>query len=78
MTRRGMRGWLTAGTSVAAAPLVAASFLVDDYRLSFAALLVGYALRWVVCGFLGGWLGWQAGPTCWAVAGQLLLPCTYV
>lgn len=44
MASMGARGWLTAGTSIAAAPLMAASFLLPDYRQSFVALLVGYAL----------------------------------
>ncbi|PSC74268.1 DNA replication complex GINS PSF1 [Micractinium conductrix] len=44
LTARGARGWLTAGTSVVAAPLVAASFLIPDPRQSFWVLLVGYAL----------------------------------
>lgn len=46
LTSKGRRAWLTAGTSVAAAPLMAASFLLPDYKQSFVALLVGYALRW--------------------------------
>lgn len=50
LTARGARGWLTAGTSVVAAPLVAASFLIPDPRQSFWVLLVGYALRWVCAG----------------------------
>ncbi|KAL4430918.1 hypothetical protein ABPG75_006174 [Micractinium tetrahymenae] len=44
LTSKGKRGWLTAGTSVAAAPLMAASFLLPDYKQSFVALLIGYAL----------------------------------
>ncbi|KAL4426365.1 hypothetical protein ABPG77_004659 [Micractinium sp. CCAP 211/92] len=44
LTSKGKRAWLTAGTSVAAAPLMAASFLLPDYKQSFVALLVGYAL----------------------------------
>eukprot|EP00887_Chlorella_sp_A99_P001478 scaffold8.g1478.t1 len=42
--RIGARGWITAGANIAAAPLIAASLLVPDYKESFAALLVGFAL----------------------------------
>ncbi|EFN58428.1 hypothetical protein CHLNCDRAFT_56847 [Chlorella variabilis] len=44
LNRIGARGWLTAGASVAAAPFIAVSLLVPDYKQSFAALLVGFAL----------------------------------
>lgn len=47
LNRIGARGWLTAGSCIAAAPLIAVSLLVPDYKQSFAALLVGFALRWV-------------------------------
>lgn len=45
LARVGRRGLLTAGTSVAATPLMAASFMLPDYQQSFFALLIGYALR---------------------------------
>lgn len=45
LNRLGMRGWLTAGSCIVAAPLIAVSLLVPDYKQSFAALLVGFALR---------------------------------
>ncbi|KAL4458009.1 hypothetical protein ABPG75_012874 [Micractinium tetrahymenae] len=44
LNRIGARGWLTAGSCIAAAPLIAVSLLVPDYKQSFAALLVGFAL----------------------------------
>lgn len=40
----GARGWITAGANIAAAPMIAASLLAPDYKQSFAALLVGFAL----------------------------------
>jgi predicted MFS family arabinose efflux permease len=43
LNRLGMRGWLTAGSCIVAAPLIAVSLLVPDYKQSFAALLVGFA-----------------------------------
>jgi MFS family permease len=49
LSRIGARGWLTAGSCVAAAPLIALSLLVPDYKQSFAALLVGFALRCGSC-----------------------------
>lgn len=45
LSRLGARGWLTAGSCIAAAPLIALSLLAPDYKQSFAALLVGFALR---------------------------------
>lgn len=74
LTRRGARGWLTAGTSVAAAPLVAASFLVDDLRLSFATLLVGYALRWA--GALGS-AGFRRRPSVQQSVQPLSFNCSF-
>jgi MFS family permease len=44
LNRIGGRGWITAGANIAAAPMIAASLLVPDYKQSFAALLVGFAL----------------------------------
>ena len=44
LSRIGARGWLTAGACLGAAPLIAASLLAPDYKQSFAALLVGFAL----------------------------------
>jgi len=40
----GARGWITAGANIAAAPMIAISLLAPDYKQSFAALLVGFAL----------------------------------
>lgn len=40
----GGRGWLTAVGNCVAAPTIALSLLAPDYRQSFAALLVGFAL----------------------------------
>ena len=45
LNRLGMRGWLTAGSCIVAAPLIAVSLLVPDSKQSFAALLVGFAFR---------------------------------
>ena len=45
LNRIGARGWLTAGSAVLAAPIIAVSLLAPDYKQSFAALLVGFALR---------------------------------
>jgi MFS family permease len=42
--RIGARGWLTAGACLGAAPFIAISLLAPDYKQSFAALLVGFAL----------------------------------
>lgn len=42
--RIGARGWLTAGACLGAAPFIAMSLLAPDYKQSFAALLVGFAL----------------------------------
>jgi predicted MFS family arabinose efflux permease len=44
LNRIGARGWITSGACMAAAPLIATSLLAPDYRQSFAALLVGFAL----------------------------------
>ncbi len=44
LSRIGERRWLTSGACVGAAPLVALSIVAPDYRMSFAALLVGFAL----------------------------------
>ena len=44
LNRIGARGWITAGANIAAAPMIAASLLAPDYKQSFAALLVGFAL----------------------------------
>ncbi|PSC72601.1 MFS transporter [Micractinium conductrix] len=44
LNRIGARGLLTAGSCIAAAPLIAVSLLAPDYKQSFAALLVGFAL----------------------------------
>jgi len=44
LSRIGARGWITAGANIAAAPMIAASLLAPDYKQSFAALLVGFAL----------------------------------
>lgn len=54
LNRLGMRGWLTAGSCIVAAPLIAVSLLVPDYKQSFAALLVGFALRCVAWRMLLG------------------------
>jgi fucose permease len=40
----GARSWLTAGACIAASPVIALSLLAPDYKQSFAALLVGFAL----------------------------------
>ena len=44
LNRIGGRGWITAGANIAAAPFIALSILAPDYKQSFAALLVGFAL----------------------------------
>lgn len=44
LTRMGARSWLTAGACIAASPVIALSLLAPDYKQSFAALLVGFAL----------------------------------
>jgi MFS family permease len=44
LTRVGARGLLTSGANLAAAPVIAVSLLAPDYKQSFAALLVGFAL----------------------------------
>ena len=44
LSRSGGRYLLTAGATLAASPLLAASMLAPDYRASFAALLVGFGL----------------------------------
>ena len=44
LNRIGARGWITAGANIAAAPMIAASLLAPDYKQSFAALLIGFAL----------------------------------
>lgn len=44
LNRIGARGWITAGANIVAAPMIAASLLAPDYKQSFAALLVGFAL----------------------------------
>lgn len=44
LNKIGARGWITAGANIAAAPMIAASLLAPDYKQSFAALLVGFAL----------------------------------
>jgi hypothetical protein len=44
LNRIGARGWLTAGANIVAAPVIAVSLLTPDYKQSFAALLVGFAL----------------------------------
>ena len=44
LNRIGARGWITAGANIAAAPFIALSILAPDYKQSFAALLVGFAL----------------------------------
>ena len=44
LNRIGARGLITAGANILAAPAIAVSLLVADYKQSFAALLVGFAL----------------------------------
>ena len=44
LNRIGARGWITAGANIAAAPFIALSILAPDYKQSFAALLIGFAL----------------------------------
>ena len=44
LNRIGGRGWITAGANIAAAPFIALSILAPDYKQSFAALLIGFAL----------------------------------
>ncbi len=44
LNRIGGRGWITAGANMAAAPFIALSILAPDYKQSFAALLIGFAL----------------------------------
>jgi MFS family permease len=44
LNRIGARGWITAGANILAAPMIAISLLAPDYKQSFAALLVGFAL----------------------------------
>jgi hypothetical protein len=44
LNRIGARGWITVGANMAAAPMIAFSLLAPDYKQSFAALLVGFAL----------------------------------
>jgi len=44
LSRIGARGLITAGANIVAAPLIAASLLAPDYKQSFAALLIGFAL----------------------------------
>jgi hypothetical protein len=44
LNRIGARGLVTAGANMAAAPVLAVSMLAPDYKQSFAALLVGFAL----------------------------------
>lgn len=44
LSRTGNRHWLTAGASIAAAPMIALSLLAPEYQQSFAALLIGFAL----------------------------------
>jgi MFS family permease len=44
LNRVGARGLITAGANIAAAPCIAVSLLAPDYKQSFAALLVGFAL----------------------------------
>eukprot|EP00889_Picochlorum_renovo_P000349 jgi/Picre1/27379/NNA_000346.t1 len=39
-----LRRWITAGANIAAAPCIALSILAPDYKQSFAALLIGFAL----------------------------------
>ena len=44
LNRIGARGAITAGANILAAPVIAVSLLAPDYKQSFAALLVGFAL----------------------------------
>jgi len=44
LNRIGARGLITAGANMAVAPAIAISLLAPDYKQSFAALLVGFAL----------------------------------
>ena len=44
LNRIGGRAWITAGANIAAAPFIALSVLAPDYKQSFAALLIGFAL----------------------------------
>ncbi|GLC46019.1 hypothetical protein PLESTB_001027300 [Pleodorina starrii] len=44
LSRTGRRAWVTAGATLAAAPCLAASCLAPTPELSYAALLVGFAL----------------------------------
>ncbi|CAG9464638.1 unnamed protein product [Pedinophyceae sp. YPF-701] len=44
LSARGGRVWLTAGATIASAPVLTESLLADTYQMSFAALLAGFAL----------------------------------
>ncbi|CAL8467087.1 g6623 [Coccomyxa elongata] len=44
LSRRGGRQWLTAGATIAAAPVLVVNLMAPDYHQSLAALLVGFAL----------------------------------
>ncbi len=70
LNRIGARGWLTAGSCIAAAPLIALSLLVPDYKQSFAALLVGFALRWAGGRWWGEGGGWCCGWGCCSIVGR--------
>lgn len=44
LQRIGGRGWITIGANMVAAPMIGFSLLAPDYKQSFAALMVGFAL----------------------------------